>query len=173
MHAVVVYESHWGNTEAVAKAIAEGIGSDAEALPTDLATPGLIGEADLVVAGAPVLAFSLPRESMQDAVRTDTKAPRPGDVSHPSLRSWLEALPAPTLRPRAPRAAAFETRLRWSLGGATGSIDRAFTEAGFEVIGKPQKFVVTGSYGPLRDGELDRAREWGIALGESVRAELG
>jgi flavodoxin len=37
MKAIVVYESHWGNTEAVARAIAEGIGPDAEAMTTDQA----------------------------------------------------------------------------------------------------------------------------------------
>ena len=38
MKAVVVYESHWGNTAAVARAVAEGIGPDAMALNTDEAT---------------------------------------------------------------------------------------------------------------------------------------
>ena len=28
MRAIVVYESHWGNTEAVARAIGEGIGPE-------------------------------------------------------------------------------------------------------------------------------------------------
>lgn len=38
MKAVVVYESLSGNTAAVARAIAEGIGGDAKALNTDEAT---------------------------------------------------------------------------------------------------------------------------------------
>jgi hypothetical protein len=28
----------------------------------------------------------------------------------------------------------------------------------------PQKFVVTGRYGPLKDGEIERARQWGARL---------
>ena len=62
MKAVVVYESHWGNTEAVARAIAEGIGPEARALNTDEATGPAVDGAELVVAGSPVMAFSLPRE---------------------------------------------------------------------------------------------------------------
>ncbi len=35
MKAIVVYESHWGSTAAVARAIAEGMGPDVPALDTD------------------------------------------------------------------------------------------------------------------------------------------
>src|SRR5687767_10806034 len=96
MKAVVVYESLWGNTAAVARAIAEGIGPAAVALTADAATEEAIAGAELIVAGAPVHAFSLPRESSraQLAAKPDADAPAPPDLSHPSLRSWLEALPA-------------------------------------------------------------------------------
>ena len=63
MKAVVVYESLWGNTAAIARAIAEGIGPDAAALSTDEATGDALAGADLVVAGAPLLGFNLPTES--------------------------------------------------------------------------------------------------------------
>ena len=63
MKAIVVYESLWGNTAAVARAIAEGIGPEATAMPTDAATGGIVADADLIVAGAPVHAFNLPTGS--------------------------------------------------------------------------------------------------------------
>ena len=59
MHGVVVYESHWGNTAAVAEAIAAGLGSGSRALSTDEATDQVVGDADILVVGAPVIAFSL------------------------------------------------------------------------------------------------------------------
>jgi len=37
MKVIVVYESFWGNTAAIAEAIAEGFGPEAQALPTDAA----------------------------------------------------------------------------------------------------------------------------------------
>jgi hypothetical protein len=163
MKAIVVYESHWGNTAAIAEAIAEGIGPDARAVTTTDATPELIVDAELVVAGAPVMAFSLPKDSMLESMTKDRKAPVPPDVSHRPLRDWLDGLPSGK-----GAAASFETRLRWSPGGATGTIDDRFRRAGFRTIAKPEKFVVKGSYGPLREGELERAREWGAALASAL-----
>jgi hypothetical protein len=163
MRAIVVYESHWGNTEAVARAIGEGIGPDTDVLTTDAVTPAVLATADLVIAGAPTMAFRLPTESMLQHVADDPKAPSPGDVSHPSLRSWLESLPGE--KQTAHRyEAAFETALHWSPGGAKGAIDTALKRAGYRRAAKPMRFLVEGSYGPLRDGELERARAWGAAL---------
>src|SRR6185436_14203047 len=84
MKVIVVYESHYGNTAAVAKAIAQGFGPDAQALTTDEAEPTLVAEADLVVAGAPVMAFGLPSDKMLATMPGDEKAPSPPDMSHPS-----------------------------------------------------------------------------------------
>jgi flavorubredoxin len=165
MKAVVVYESLWGNTAIIAKAIAEGIGPEAQALTTDAASAERVAEADLIVAGAPVLAFSLPTDQIRTSVeRDEAGAPTPPDLSHPSLRSWLESLPSG----HAP-AAAFETRIWWSPRGATGDIEDRLTRAGYRTVAKAQKFVVTGKYGPLAKGELDRARRWGKQLAQTVK----
>src|ERR1044072_1256397 len=61
MEVIVVFESHGGNTASVARAIADGFGPDARVLTTDEATPTVISDADLIIAGAPVMAFNLPR----------------------------------------------------------------------------------------------------------------
>jgi flavodoxin len=160
MKAIVVYESHWGNTAAVARAIAEGIGPGAKALTTDEAVGRELADVDLVVAGAPVMVFSLPGEGMRDRVEADRKAPVAADVAHPMLRTWLDGLPA---IPKA-RAAAFDTRARFTPRGAVGTIEAKLRKAGCQVVTKGRGFVVTGTYGPLRDGELDRARAWGHEL---------
>lgn len=166
MKAVVVYESLWGNTAAIARAIAEGIGPGAEALTTDQARPETIADADLLVAGAPVLGFSLATDQMRDSVaRGEAGAPTPPDLAHPSLRSWLESLP----RGHA-RAAAFETRIWWSPRGATGDIEQRLERAGYRRVAKARKFVVNDKYGPLREGELERARRWGEELGQAAAA---
>ena len=68
---VVVYESLWGNTAAVADAIAEGLGPEAKVLSTAQATAEELAGADLVVAGGPVFGFQLSsertRQSIQDS----------------------------------------------------------------------------------------------------------
>jgi hypothetical protein len=163
MQSIVVYESHWGNTETVARAIAEGIGDGARALATDEATPDVVAAADLVVAGAPVIAFGLPRAGSSTQLEGDTKAPRPADVSHPLLRTWLDAVPTGR-----GWFAAFETRIWWSPRGATGTIESRLGKSGYRRLAKPERFIVGGAYGPLRDGELERARAWGTTLAETA-----
>jgi hypothetical protein len=164
MKAIVVYESYWGNTAAVARAIAEGLGPEARALSTTEATGAIIAEADLIVAGSPVIAFSLPTEKMRENIRANPgKAPAPPDLSHPSLRLWLEGLPKGH-----GRAAAFETRVRLSPGGAASKIVDGLKNAGYSPVTEAQRFIVKGKFGPLRDGELDRARQWGAELAKAM-----
>ena len=165
MKAVVVYESLWGNTAEVARAIAEGIGSDTQAVTTDAASGELMADVDLIVAGAPVLAFSLPTDAMRNSVATsEANAPVPPDLAHPSLRSWLDSLAAGT-----GRCAAFETRIWWSPRGATGDIEKRLERAGYRIVARAQKFVVKDKYGPLREGEVERARQWGRELALAAR----
>jgi hypothetical protein len=103
---------------------------------------------------------------MRDSVaRGEVDAPTPPDLAHPSLRSWLEALPRGH-----GAAAAFETRIWWSPRGATGDIESRLDRAGYRRVAKAHKFVVNDKYGPLRDGELERARHWGEELARAVAA---
>jgi hypothetical protein len=163
MKAIVVYESLWGNTAAIARAIAEGIGPEARALSTAEATAAEIAGADLIVAGAPVHAFSLPTESSRrNAGGNSGKTPAP-DLSHPAMRAWLAGLPAGK-----GRCAAFETAFKWSPSGATSAIWRALQRAGYPPLAKAQRFIVTGGSGPLRAGEVERARAWGAELARAM-----
>ena len=165
MKAIVVYESLWGNTAAIARAIAEGIGPEARALSTAEASGAAIAGADLIVAGAPVIAFRLPSDRMRKSISDDPKhAKTPPNLSHPPMRSWLAALPKGK-----GRAAAFETRFWWSPGGATSAITKGLERAGYRSVAKRQRFIVKGTYGPLRDGELERAREWGAELAKLMK----
>lgn len=164
MNAIVVYESVWGNTAAVARAIAEGFGAEAQVFATDEVPSGVLASADLIVAGSPVFGFSLPTEAMRENILKGEADPQnPPDLSHPSLRSWLDSLPEGR-----GRSAAFETRIWWSPRGATGTIEKRLSQRGYAPVAKAQKFVVRDKYGPLRDGELERARRWG----EELRATL-
>jgi flavodoxin len=163
MKAVVVYESHWGSTAAVARAIAEGLGQGVPALDTDAAAGPALAGVDLIVAGAPVIAFGLPRLGTRKQLASDIKAPTPADLAHPLLREWLDALPTGS-----GWCAAFETRIWWSLRGATGTIESKLQKAGYRRLAKGERFIVAGAYGPLRDGELDRARAWGKTVASLV-----
>ncbi len=164
MHAVVVYESFWGNTAAIAHAIAEGIGPEASAMTTDEASADVVASADLVVVGAPVLGFRLPTDAVRAGLLREYGAPTPADTSHRSMRSWLDALPAGKAG-----VAAFETRFRFSPGGSIGTITDELERAGYRPLTKGQKFLVTGKYGPLKSGEVERARQWGAELATAAQ----
>jgi hypothetical protein len=167
MKTVVVYESHWGNTEAIAQPVAAGFGPEAVALTTDQASGAVLMDADLVIAGSPLIAFGLPSDTTRIGIAAElAKAPTPPDLSHPSLSSWLDNLPRGH-----GRSASFETRMRWSPGGATGAIDRGLAAAGYRSVGKGRRFIVKGKYGPLRDGEIELARQWGAELAEMFQSE--
>jgi flavorubredoxin len=165
MNAIVVYESHWGNTAAIARAIAEGIGLEARAMSTGQATGEVIAGADVIVAGAPQMGFSLPTEGMLKGIAADAgRAPAPPDVSHPAMRTWLDGLQKGSCC-----AAAFETAGWWSPGSATRTILRKLEAAGYRPISKARRFSVHGMYGPLREGELEKAKAWGAELAQAVK----
>jgi hypothetical protein len=163
MKAVVVYESFWGNTAGIARAVAEGLGPGVPALTTDEAVGDAIAGADLFVVGAPVLAFGLPAESVRKGLPDEKGAPSPADISHPSMRSWLDGLPK-----GAGRAVAFETRISWSPRGATSTIMKKLGRAGYTRLADDERFLVTGRFGPLKDGEIERARAWGARLASEM-----
>jgi hypothetical protein len=170
MKALVVYESLWGNTAAIAQAIAAGIGPDARALSTAEATGESLSGTDLIVAGAPVLGFKLPTDKMREAALANPggRPPRPADLSHPSMRSWLAALPQGR-----GRSASFDTRVRGPFGKAAPAIAEGLEKAGYERLADPVGFTVQGRFGPLRKGELERARVWGGTLAAAVGADGG
>jgi flavorubredoxin len=164
MQAIVVYESHWGNTAAIARAIAEGIGAEAQAMSTAEATGAVAAAADLIVAGSPLLGFSLPTKGMLKSIAANAaRDPVAPDLAHPSMRAWLEALPQGQ-----GCAAAFETRIWWSPGSAAKAILERLEAHGYRSLDKAQKFIVEDKYGPLRGGELERAKAWGGALVQAM-----
>ncbi|GAA5519768.1 hypothetical protein Lsed01_02225 [Demequina sediminis] len=176
MRAVVVYESLWGNTAAVATAIAAGLGDDAVALSTSEATLAVVQSAQVLVAGAPVHGMSLPTEASRESARskpTTGHQPAP-DLSHVPMRAWLETLPA------GPRlGAAFDTRVRGPLGrGAARAIARSLEAHGLTLLDGPRGFTVhlratsEEPAGLLLPGELDAAHQWGQELRERAHARL-
>jgi hypothetical protein len=161
MKAIVVYESYWGNTASVARAIAEGLGPEAKAMSTAEAKGEALAGVGLIVAGSPIIAFSLPTEKTRRdmAAKPDKKAPSPPDLSHPLMRTWIEGLP-----PGSGRAAAFETGFKLSPGGSAAKILKLLEDRGYKPVAKKQRFLVESSFGPMKEGELDQAKAWGAEL---------
>jgi len=169
MRALVVYESMFGNTEAVARAIADGLSTWAEVTIHEIrsAPQAVDDEVDLLVAGGPTHAFGLSRESTrQDAATTGGDAEAAAGIG---LREWIEALrPSPGVS-----VATFDTRVHRPRvpGSAARAARKRLRAHGFPALDPPTTFWVEGTSGPLVDGEEDRARRWGAELLEALREQ--
>ena len=162
MRALVVYESMYGNSRAIAEAIAEGLG-DVEVLPVHEAAE-LDLDVELLVVGGPTHIHGLATtRSRQAAVEAAKDAHvEPGATKPPGLRVWLRDLQ----RGDGAHAAAFDTRLDRSplvTGVAARGIARRLRRHGYDLLGC-ESFLVSDSEGPLEHGELDRAHIWGAEL---------
>ena len=175
MRALVVYESMYGNTHAVATYVAAGLHATHEVtlVPVTRATRELVAATNLIAAGGPTHLHGM---STVASRRTATEtAHRPGsgltmdpDADGPGLRAWLEALGAEGVL-----AAAFDTRLSGKIpvltGRASRGIARLLTRRGCRVLLAPESFLVSGQ-NALLDGEAVRACAWGALAGETARA---
>jgi len=102
----------------------------------------------------------------KQAARAKALSLEPGALGE-GLREWLAS--QVTSRGHG-LAAAFDTRLSGPAiftGRASKGIGSALRRQGYELITKPESFVVTKA-NELRAGEQDRARAWGTALAESL-----
>lgn len=159
--ALVVFESMFGNTEAIAHAVAQGLGLRmlAEVVPVSQAPATVDCGVELLVVGAPTHAFGLSRPSTRRSALQQGARPAGVDVG---VREWLAGLPAAH---GSRRAVTFDTRVeqRGVPGSAARGAARRLRRLGYEVP-TSRTFRVHGVPGPLLDGELDRARTWGVEM---------
>jgi hypothetical protein len=169
MKALVVYESMFGNTEQVARAVADGLGESMDVALVEVGTaPGDPGaDVTLVVVGGPTHAFSMTRPSTRADAARKAGGGKPEDLG---VREWLAGLPAP---PPSAQLATFDTRARAARrlpGSAARSAARAARHRGYRLAARPESFYVGDTAGPLLDGELTRATAWGREVGRKVAA---
>ncbi|MCM3657582.1 hypothetical protein M3147_09995 [Agromyces mediolanus] len=162
MRTLVVYESMFGNTAAVAAAIARALGST-DAVRLELADDRpAIGDAELVIVGSPTHGFALPSRLSRRAARAqgaDASA-----TARAGVREWLGGLAA-VRADSAPFAATFDVRQApGAVGAPSHRVRRRLDGLGFRTIGEPASFRVGPTAGPLLDGELDRAAAWAEGL---------
>lgn len=172
MKGIVVYESMFGSTRAVAESVAEGMAEEGASVgrppvlrAADVGADDLEG-VDFVVVGAPTHAHGLPRASTRRGA-PDTAAKTGGELilesgasAAPGVREWLSELGN---LPQ--QAAAFDTRVRAPAivtGRASKTIARELRRHGAELVADPESFLVAENR--LAPGELERARSWGRDL---------
>ena len=169
MKAVVVYESLWGNTAAVARAVAEGIGSRTRRSPTaDAGAAEALAGVDLWSRALPCWVSSCRRTRCARACGQ----PRQGAGAARPIAPVDALLARGVAGGRAVAAPPSIPSVRGSLGHRRSpGLRQRSKKAGYRAVGKPRSFVVTGKFGPLRNGELEQARGRGEAeLAKAVEA---
>ena len=152
MKALVAYDSAYGNTEKVAQAIGDALGTqgNVEVVRVGDVQPAQLAGLTLLIVGSPTQKFSptgatnrflksIPRNSLQ-GVRVaafDTRFP-PSDIDKV-------------------RILAFFVRI---FGYAAKPIAHRLEKNGGELAISPEGFYVSGTEGPLVEGELERAAGW-------------
>jgi flavodoxin len=164
MKALVVYESMFGNTETIARAIADGLGETGEVTVASVAAMPSTAGFDLLVAGGPTHAFGLSRPATrEDAVRQG--GPGAAEIG---LREYLDVSPLLT----GLAAATFDTKIAKPNvpGSAAHKAHRRLRRLGCRMLCPAESFRVTGTAGPLVDGETERARKWAAGLAATLRS---
>jgi flavodoxin I len=149
MKALIVYDSVYGNTEKIARAVGEAItpSGEAKVLRAGEANPSELTSVDLFIVGSPTHG-GRPTSAVQDLLN---KVPILQGVN----------------------VAAFDTRSTSKFarvfGNAAGRIARNLEKKGGTLVASPEGFFVTGTKGPLKDGELERAAAWAKGILEGKK----
>ena len=155
MKTLIIYESFFGNTEKIARAIGEGLGSsnEVEVMKIGDVKPEQLENVDLLILGSATHAFN----------------------PSPETKRFLSHLTSNSLKGK--KAAAFDTRialedikvrfLRFMVnlfGYAAKPISNKLRKKGAQIIIEPEGFYVKENEGPLKEGEIERAGEWGSRI---------
>jgi hypothetical protein len=165
MRSLVVYESWFGNTRRIAEEIAAALAHEGQVdlVTVDEPLPPL-ADVDLLVVGGPTHVHGLSSKRSREGALTQGAQGEPGI----GVGGWIDTLPDGAC---GPRVAAFDTRANKPfllVGSAARGIARRLRDRGYRLAIEPQSFFVKGAPGPLEEGELDRASEWGRTLANEV-----
>ena len=151
MKTLVVYDSVYGNTEIIARAIGAAIPGEVQVLRVGRVNAGDWETVDLLIIGSPTHG-AMPTEAVQGLIERIGSPAREGA-----------------------RAATFDTRLTWGFlerwgGFAAPKMADTLREKRWTLAAAPGGFFVKGlKKGPLKRGEADRAVAWakGLVAGQT------
>jgi hypothetical protein len=159
MNALIVIESEFGNTQAVAEAVSDGIrttGRNVTLIEAEDAPAEVPADIDLLLVGAPTHNLHAPTPASRRKAATAE-----GFLGRDTgVMEWIErAAHRPEIT-----TFTFDTSIsKVFSGSASTAIARALRRHGYDPVAR-RSFIVAGTTGPLRKGELELARLWGIYI---------
>jgi flavodoxin len=152
MKALIVYDSVYGHTEKIAQTIGTALTNeyDVEVVKANKVRVNQLPSINLLIIGSPTHGGRF-TEAIQNFLN---------DISELILENI--------------KTAAFDTRT--SSSGIVGVLERKFGHAAVRIVNvlkkqgrilaaEPEGFIVKGRKGPLKEGELERAKNWALKLG--------
>ncbi|HEX4920922.1 MAG TPA: flavodoxin domain-containing protein, partial [Candidatus Bathyarchaeia archaeon] len=147
--AIVIFDSKYGNTEGVAKSLADGFqkaGLETSCFNIKEVKTETLSSYDLIAVGAPTQAFS---------------------ASKP-MKDFLEQLEnVEGLKGK--QGFAFDTKLASRLSGSAGKyIENKLSKLGLEIAKPRESAIVKKSEGPLEEGEHESFERLGFEIGSNL-----
>lgn len=138
MKALVIHDSNYGNTKEIALSITKGLGVGSMCIPVSEFKKDILTGVTHLIVGSPILGW------------------RPSENTNRLLDSFgSEEL-------KGVKVVSFDTRMKiFFHGDAANKILRRLIDKGGEKLSDPKVFFVKDKEGPLFEGELERAEEWG------------
>jgi flavorubredoxin len=147
--ALVVYDSMYGNTEKIAKALVAGLqsgGVDVGAVKVDAVKFDELGKVDLLWVGSPVHAWS---------------------ASKP-MKEFLEHLKSVD-GITGKKAFAFDTNMQGRLAGSAGDkIEKKLKDLGLNIAKHRESATVKGREGPLQESAEETFKQIGVELAKTL-----
>ena len=144
---LIVYDSLYGNTEKVAKAIGGALIGEVKVVRVSEANPAEIKALDLFIVGSPTQ----------------------GGNATKAMQAFLDKIPADSIKGM--KVATFDTRLTSKFvkifGYAADRMTKVLKSKGAISIMPPEGFFVIDREGPLQERELERATAWAKKLVET------
>ena len=149
-NAIVIYDSVYGNTEKVARALAEGLEKSgsvkvtlSRTIDTDVAK---LSEYDIALVGAPTHAWN---------------------ASEP-MHKFLDKIGESVLKGK--KAFAFDTKMKSRLAGSGAKhIEERLTKLGAEIVKERMSGIVKGREGPLEEGTENKFTSIGLEIAKMVQ----
>lgn len=155
MKSLILYDSKFGNTGIIAKSIGKGI-PDSVVKNIDEVQPKELANFELVVFGSPTHRLRASEPTMEFLAKI-----RKGTLSNVKVATFDtryadEDMPAAILK--------IIVKIMGESAFAAKYVAGKLRKKGAEIISDPIGFYVKEAKGPLKDGELKRAEEWGKSL---------